>query len=97
VINPIVWIADRIASSVTEYPRVNASHDCAHCGARQGNRHRLSGCEGNERDVRRGIVVDYAGEVLTDDEVDRRFGEALEQHRQNEAEREKRNEQREQP
>ncbi|WP_433730843.1 hypothetical protein ACQP2Y_21155 [Actinoplanes sp. CA-051413] len=83
MINPITWIADRLAAHITDYPRVTATRDCEGCGAQKGNQHRLAGCEGNERDVRRGYLVNYPGEKLSDAEVDRRQAEALEQHRRN--------------
>lgn len=83
MINPVAWIADRIASRITDYPRVVATHDCKQCGVQQGSKHRLAGCEGNERDVRRGLLVDYPGEELSDAEVDRRYADALETHRRN--------------
>jgi hypothetical protein len=83
VINPIAWVADRIAAKITDYPRVTATRDCDGCGAKKGDQHRLAGCEGNERDVRRSYLIDYPGEELSDAEVDRRQAEALEQHRRN--------------
>jgi hypothetical protein len=82
VINPITWAADRIAARITDYPRVPASHDCSHCGVLTGQKHRLAGCEGNERDVYRRLVLS-PGQEMSDDEVDRDQSAALEQHRRN--------------
>ena len=88
MLNPLEWVVDRIVTPISDYPRVRATHDCEGCGAKYGHKHRLSTCDGNSRDIQRRFLVDYPGEVLTDEEVDRRFAAALERHRKNEAEKE---------